>query len=261
MKDRESRQSHSLSSLVSLPSQGHSTGEELSLRDRSSSCSSSKQTDAAPKETEHGRTHVSSRNSRNPKSKQGESPNKSQKANEQFDFTCQRGKVERFDRFSNMENTSRFQRSSTSEMFGITGQEDETLNGNPKMEAASNSKSTSCTLDKLPKGVVRVCEHFVQTNKTPSKPPYSCLSCSRQSKFLHGIWQNSKKKWQVMRPYPREVSRETPFEICRRYRRGEKCGQSCPFAHGEEELTTWTTQRQAGFICLFDYCASHLTNF
>ncbi|XP_068674039.1 3'-5' exoribonuclease HELZ2-like [Montipora foliosa] len=249
VKDRGSRQSHSLSSLVSLRSKGHSTGEELSLRDRSSSCSSSKQTAAAPKETEHSWTLVSSRNSTNPKSKQDESPNKSRKANEQFDFTCQRGKVERFERFSNVEGTSRFQRSSTSEIvyrpFGITGQEDETLNGNPKMEAASNSKSTSCTLDKLPKGVVRVCEHFVHTNKTPSKPPYSCLSCSRQSKFLHGIWQNSKKKWQVMRPYPREVSLETPFEICWRYRRGEKCGQSCTFAHGEEELTTWTTQRQS----------------
>ena len=54
-----------------------------------------------------------------------------------------------------------------------------------------------------------------------------------------------------MRPYPREVSLETPFEICWHYRRGEKCGQSCTFAHGEEELTTWTTQRQSGFVCLF----------
>ncbi|XP_068760491.1 3'-5' exoribonuclease HELZ2-like isoform X4 [Montipora capricornis] len=103
VKDRGYRQSNSVSQFsVSLPRQGHSTGEALSLNDRSSSCSSSKQTDAAAKET--------SRNAKNPKSKQDESRHKSRKGNEHFDFHGQRGKVKSFERHTSVEDTSRLQR-------------------------------------------------------------------------------------------------------------------------------------------------------
>ncbi|XP_068761029.1 uncharacterized protein [Montipora capricornis] len=103
VKDSGSKQSNSLSQFsVSLPRQGHSTGEALSLNDRSSSCSSSKQTDAAAKET--------SRNAKNPKSKQDESRHKSRKANKHFDFHGQRGKVKSSERHTSVEDTSRLQR-------------------------------------------------------------------------------------------------------------------------------------------------------
>ena len=53
-------------------------------------------------------------------------------------------------------------------------------------------------------------------------------------------------KWQVMRPRPRDVHFAVPFQICRHYSNGSECRTSCTFAHGEEELALWTTQRQAG---------------
>ena len=53
-------------------------------------------------------------------------------------------------------------------------------------------------------------------------------------------------KWQLMRPRPRDVHVAVPFQICWHYSNGRECRLSCKFAHGKEELTLWTTQRQAG---------------
>ena len=50
----------------------------------------------------------------------------------------------------------------------------------------------------------------------------------------------------MMRPHPRDVHFAVPFQICWHYSNGRECRPSCKFAHGEEELALWTTQRQAG---------------
>ena len=96
----------------------------------------------------------------------------------------------------------------------------------------------------LPKGVVRLCQHYVNDQKTPS----CCFSCSKNSKsrFEYGIWRSTERKWQLIRPYPRDVKFLTPFRICWHYSNGSECVPSCKFAHGEEELNLWSTRRQAG---------------
>ena len=110
----------------------------------------------------------------------------------------------------------------------------------------SGNQTTQSTSHKPPREVVSLCNHFLQDRKTPLQPPYRCFNCSKRSKFVFGIWQSSKREWQVMRPYPKNINFETPFQICWRYRNNEKCRESCTFAHGEEELALWTTERQAG---------------
>ena len=102
------------------------------------------------------------------------------------------------------------------------------------------------TLDEMPKGVFRLCKHFLQDRKTPSQPPYVCKNCSKHSMFEYGIWRSLKRKWQLMRPYPAGVDSETPFQICSHYADGRKCQQSCTFAHGKEELSLWTLNRRKG---------------
>ena len=115
-----------------------------------------------------------------------------------------------------------------------------------KVSNSGYNESLRGTHENLPKGVVRLCDHFLQGQKVSSHPAYCCFSCSKNSKFHYGIWRRSKMKWQVMRPRPRDVHVAVPFQICRHYRNGSECRPSCKFAHGEEELTLWTTQRQAG---------------
>ena len=110
----------------------------------------------------------------------------------------------------------------------------------------SGNQTPQSTPHKPPRGVVSLCNHFLQDRKTPLQPPYRCFNCSKSSKCVSGIWRSTKREWQVMRPYPKDVNFETPFQICWHYRNDEKCRESCTFAHGEEELTLWTTERQAG---------------
>ena len=107
-------------------------------------------------------------------------------------------------------------------------------------------RNTQVTQENLPKGVVRLCSHFLQGQKASSQPAYCCFSCEKNSKFQYGVWRRSKRKWQVMRPLPRDVHFAVPFQICWHYSNGRECRPSCIFAHGEEELALWTTQRQAG---------------
>ena len=48
------------------------------------------------------------------------------------------------------------------------------------------------------------------------------------------------------RPYPKNVNSKTPFQICKHYASGMRCRETCTFAHGEEELSEWTMQRDKG---------------
>lgn len=101
----------------------------------------------------------------------------------------------------------------------------------------------------LPKGVFSLCEHFLQDNRTAKafRPPKPCSNCTKHSNLLYGIWRSSKKEWQVMRPYPKDVNSHVPFKHCWHFSNGDRCHKnSCTFAHGEEELMFWTSRRQSG---------------
>ena len=102
-----------------------------------------------------------------------------------------------------------------------------------------------------PPGVSTICVHFLQDNRKgqPFRQPKPCLNCTKHSKLMYGIWRSDTKEWQVMRPYPKDVNPNVPFQLCRHFSNGDKC-QKCPctFAHGREELSFWTSERQSGTL-------------
>jgi len=100
-----------------------------------------------------------------------------------------------------------------------------------------------------PAGVSTLCEHFLEDNRKgqPFRQPKPCSNCTKRSKLAYGIWRRDTKEWQVMRPYPRDVSPSVPFQLCWHFDNGVKCQKSpCTFAHCKEELAFWTSERQSG---------------
>lgn len=63
--------------------------------------------------------------------------------------------------------------------------------------------------------------------------------------FQEPKWRrSSKKERQCMRSYPKELNSKVPFQLCWHFSDGFKCQRSpCTFAHGEEELKFWTSER------------------
>ena len=101
----------------------------------------------------------------------------------------------------------------------------------------------------LPEGVFPLCAHFLQENKKGQafQRPKPCSKCTKNSKLFYGTWRSSKKEWQVMRPYPKDVNYHVPFKLCSYFSNGVKCQKSpCTFAHGTEELSFWTKERKSG---------------
>lgn len=117
------------------------------------------------------------------------------------------------------------------------------LDTDASSQVGSNSRKV------LPEGVSPLCAHFLQDNRKGQafQRPKPCSTCTKHSKLLYGIWRSSKKEWQVMRPYPKDVNSRVPYQLCRHFSNGVKCQKSlCTFAHGKEELMFWTSERQSG---------------
>ena len=105
-----------------------------------------------------------------------------------------------------------------------------------------------------PPGVFTLCEHFLQDSRKgqPFRHPKPCSNCTKRSKIAYGIWKSDTKEWQVMRPYPRDVSPNVHFQLCWHFSNGVKCQKRpCTFAHGMEELKFWTSERQSGKLQSF----------
>ena len=85
------------------------------------------------------------------------------------------------------------------------------------------------------------------------------------SNFIRDCTQNASTNWGVdnetdeadstkasdrskstPRPYPVHVKSKTPFQMCKHFANGMRCKESCTFAHGDEELSQWTMQRNRG---------------
>ena len=105
-----------------------------------------------------------------------------------------------------------------------------------------------------PPGVSTLCVHFLQDNRKgqPFRQPKPCPNCTKHSKLMYGIWRSDTKEWQVMRPYPKDVNPDVPFQLCWHFSKGVKC-QKCPctFAHGNDELIFWTSERKTGRLQSF----------
>ena len=93
-----------------------------------------------------------------------------------------------------------------------------------------------------------VCKHFKQEHLTNaaslSHETKYCQACDKDSDLLYAFW-NTKKQWQILRPYPRGV--QADFQECKHYKPNQPCGRvPCTFAHGPKELKLWTAQRKRG---------------
>ena len=126
---------------------------------------------------------------------------------------------------------------------------------NAKADSAPSRKTGASSQTGLnfswapPPGVYTLCAHFLQDNRKgkPFRYPNPCSKCTKRSKIEYGIWRSDAKEWQVMRPYPKDVSHNVPFQLCKHFSNGVKCQKHpCTFAHGKEELMFWTSVRQSG---------------
>lgn len=97
---------------------------------------------------------------------------------------------------------------------------------------------------KIPEGVFVVCDHFLRgicTLKT-------CKSCENRGLMKYALWNNIKRYWQEIRPYPAfKVSPKVTLDVCRHFSANMRClKEPCTFPHGKVELTMWTMERQGG---------------
>lgn len=97
---------------------------------------------------------------------------------------------------------------------------------------------------KIPEGVFVVCDHFLRgicTLKT-------CKACENRGQMKYALWNNIKRQWQAIRPYPAfEVPPKVILDVCRHFSANIPCPKEpCTFPHGKVELTMWTMERQGG---------------
>ncbi|XP_044184435.1 uncharacterized protein LOC114957638 isoform X2 [Acropora millepora] len=94
---------------------------------------------------------------------------------------------------------------------------------------------------KLPENVVVVCMHFLN-KRIKAK---ACKGCENRSKLMYAVWNDNKKKWQEIRPYPERVTANVAFTVCRYFSMHGFCLRpQCSFAHGTEEQLMWTLERE-----------------
>ena len=104
---------------------------------------------------------------------------------------------------------------------------------------------------KVPTGVYVVCDHFLKENlqraASVSHKDKPCKGCEKRSKFKYAFWSVIWKRWEEIRPYPKDVNINFAFRVCRQYSKHERCLKiPCSFAHGEQEKTMWTMEREGG---------------
>ena len=120
----------------------------------------------------------------------------------------------------------------------------------PSKTGSVPSSSSDNDFRKIPKGVYVVCDHFLEgTQKRPAKicEIKPCKGCENRSKLKYAVWSDNRKRWQLIRPYPEKVRVNVAFKECKHYASNLPClKKPCLFAHGQQELTMWTMEREGG---------------
>ena len=103
---------------------------------------------------------------------------------------------------------------------------------------------------KVPAGIYVVCDHFLKENlQRPASVSHKakpCKGCENRSKLKYAFWSVIWKRWEEIRPYPKDLN-IIRFKVCRLYSKRNRCLKiPCAFAHGEQELTMWTMEREGG---------------
>lgn len=104
---------------------------------------------------------------------------------------------------------------------------------------------------RVPTGVYVVCDDFLQKNGKRAASIFdkskACKGCENRSKLKYAFWSDIWKQWELIRPFPKEVYISVAFKECRQYSKHERCLRiPCLFAHGEQEVTMWTMEREGG---------------
>ena len=104
---------------------------------------------------------------------------------------------------------------------------------------------------RVPTGVYVVCDDFLQKNGKRAASIFdkskACKGCENRSKLKYAFWSDIWKQWELIRPFPKEVEKFVAFKECRQYSKHERCLRiPCLFAHGEQEVTMWTMERERG---------------
>ena len=104
---------------------------------------------------------------------------------------------------------------------------------------------------RVPTGVYVVCDDFLQKNGKRAASIFdkskACKGCENRSKLKYAFWSDIWKQWELIRPFPKEVKIIVAFKECRQYSKHERCLRiPCLFAHGEQEVTMWTMEREGG---------------
>ena len=116
-------------------------------------------------------------------------------------------------------------------------------------QEASEVSRVSPDPRKLPSDVFVLCDHFLEKNNKRSASIFektkACKGCENRSKLKYGTWNDSRKEWQIMRSYPKAVPLTAAFQLCSHFPTGRRCRKEpCSFAHGKQELTVWTMDRE-----------------
>ena len=117
------------------------------------------------------------------------------------------------------------------------------------MTTAVPSSTSPSDYRKIPHGVYVVCDHFLRKNRNRAASIYektkACKGCENRSKLKYAFWNGIWKQWELIRPYPEKVPVNVTFKECRQYSANIRCLKtSCTFAHGQQELTMWTMERE-----------------
>ena len=113
----------------------------------------------------------------------------------------------------------------------------------PPRTNTEQSPQSFNTYSRLPENVFVVCTHFLNKNIKVK----ACKGCENRSKLMYAVWNDNKKKWQEIRPYPERVTANVAFTVCRHFSMHGSCLRpQCSFAHGTEEQLMWTLEREGG---------------
>ena len=96
-----------------------------------------------------------------------------------------------------------------------------------------------------------MCDDFLWKNLRRPASIYektkACKGCENRSRLKYAVWSDNSKQWQLIRPYPAEVSAKVAFKECAQYVSNKPCLKTpCSFAHGQLELNMWTMEREGG---------------
>ena len=119
---------------------------------------------------------------------------------------------------------------------------------------------------KIPDGVFVACDDFLHKNfrraASIHEKKKTCKGCEIRSKLRYAFWNNNRKQWEMIRPYPGDkVRQNVAFKCCPQFDNNTPClRKPCSFAHGKQEQLMWTLEREGGKLGTVPVCDEILLN-